>query len=79
MRFEVRKDVRIMMFFWLMTQCRLVRRYYIIGSTYYLHLHFGPEDGGSIFLRKCGVYLRAYMALQPCNKLYNEELQNSCS
>jgi hypothetical protein len=38
MRFEVLKVVRMIMFFWVVTPCRLVDRYQNFGKTYCLHL-----------------------------------------
>jgi hypothetical protein len=48
-RYEVLTAVRIMLlFFWVVTPCRLVGRYQRLGETYCFHFQsstFSPEDG----------------------------------
>jgi hypothetical protein len=62
MRFELLSAVKMLMLvFWVVTPCGLVRRYHRFGGTY----TSGPEDGGRMFLRNIGVYLKVHTALQP--------------
>jgi hypothetical protein len=59
-RFEIFTAVRMMMFFWVLTPCRLV------GKSQRLHLQdFSTEEGGSMFLRNVGIYRRVYTASKP--------------
>lgn len=53
----------IMMFFWVLEQCKLVGRWQRSGETYFLI--FNPEDGGSNFLRNTGTYRRVYKTIKP--------------
>jgi hypothetical protein len=34
--------------FWTVTLCSLVADYHCFGGTFFIHLHFYPEDGGSM-------------------------------
>jgi hypothetical protein len=46
-RFEVLRSVKMtMLFFWVVTPCRLVDRYQRFGETYCLHLQGGSGDAG---------------------------------
>jgi hypothetical protein len=55
-RFEVFTVVRMtMLFFWVVTSCRLVGRYQSSGETY---CHFSPGNGNIM-------YLQVYTASQP--------------
>jgi hypothetical protein len=67
MRSEVLTAVKMSMLGLLGCDALWIGRYFRFGGTYCLHLQgiFGPEDGGSIFLRNAGTYLQAHTALQP--------------
>jgi hypothetical protein len=63
-RFEVFTAVRIMMFFfwvWLRVDFSVDTN---VSEKHIVSI-FGPEDGGSMFLRNVNTYLRVYTAPKP--------------
>jgi hypothetical protein len=76
---DIRKMQRykiLMLFFWFLAPCRLVRRCQRFGKKRTVSI-FGaevamlgsPEVGDSMFLRNAGIYLRVYMAKTQMNNI----------
>jgi hypothetical protein len=54
--------VSMSILFCVVTPCELVGGYQSFGGTY--SPTFSPEDGGSMFLRNVGLYIKDHMELQ---------------